>query len=109
MKKIAILTLSITLTLILVNCKKKNTTSNTTISYTPNCSATKSYSINVSPLIQSNCVSCHSQYNSYSGVKSAASSIRNVIVNGSMPKNGSLSEDQKNNIVCWIDAGAANN
>lgn len=107
MKKIAIITISFAIGF--TACKKNKTTTSTAAVFTPSCNGTKSYASNVSPLIQSNCVSCHSQYSSYSGVKSASSSIRNVIVNGSMPKNGSLSDDQKNAIVCWIDAGAANN
>jgi uncharacterized membrane protein len=107
MKKSMILSFSVVFIFIFFNCKKNNTTP--TAIYTPSCSGTKSYASNVSSLIQSNCVSCHSQYSTYSGVKSAASSIRSSIVNGSMPKNGSLSDDQKNTIVCWIDAGAVNN
>lgn len=107
MKKIAILSFSFLFVFIFFNCKKTNTTTATV--YTPSCNGTKSYAANVAPLIQSNCVSCHGSYNSYAGVKAAITSIRSSIVNGTMPKNGSLSDDQKNNIVCWIDAGAANN
>jgi hypothetical protein len=92
--------------LFFTNCKKKVTTK----SYSPSCNgSTKSYSVDVSPLIQSNCVSCHSTYGSYAGAKASASSIRSSIVSGSMPKGSSLSEDQKNTIVCWIDAGMPNN
>ncbi len=88
-------------------CKKKDSTQSS--SYTPSCSGTKSYSVDVKPLIQNYCVSCHSNYSSYTTVKSSSSAIRNSIVNGSMPKGSSLTDDQKNNIVCWIDAGAINN
>lgn len=90
---------------IFITCKKKNSTKN----YTPNCSGTKSYINDVAPLINSNCVSCHNTYTNYSAIKTSATSIRNAIVDGSMPKNSSLTEAQKNNIVCWIDAGAPNN
>ena len=92
--------------LVFIGCKKNNTTAT---SYIPSCSGTKSYSVNVAPLMQSFCVSCHSNYSSYSQVKSSSASIRSTIVNGSMPKGTSLTTDQKNNIVCWIDAGAPNN
>lgn len=97
----------ITLTISLNSCKKKNQEST---SYTPSCSgSTPSFSSTVSPIFQSYCVSCHSNYSSYSQISSSASSIRNSIVNGSMPKGTSLSESQKNSIVCWIDAGKPNN
>ena len=89
------------------SCKKKNQEST---SYTPSCnSSIPSFSTTVSPIFQSYCVSCHSNYSSYSQISSSASSIRSVIVDGSMPKGTSLSESQKNSIVCWIDAGKPNN
>jgi hypothetical protein len=91
--------------IIFVNCKKKTTTQ----SYTPSCTTTQSYSINVKPLIQNSCVSCHGGYGNYTGAKSSGLSIRASIVNGSMPKGSTFSEDQKNTIVCWIDAGCPNN
>lgn len=91
----------------LSSCKKKNQQST---SYTPSCSSsTPSFSTSVSPIFQSYCVSCHSNYSAYSQISSSASSIRNSIVNGSMPKGTSLSESQKNSIVWWIDAGKPNN
>ena len=105
MKKIAILCFIATIIIAFPTCKKKNATKN----YIPSCSGTKSYINDVAPLIQSNCVSCHNTYVNYSALKTSATSIRNSIVNGSMPKSSSLTEDQKNNIVCWIDAGAPNN
>jgi hypothetical protein len=87
-----------------VSCKKDFST------YTPDCSGTaKSYATDVSPLFSSKCNGCHSNYSSYSGVLSDKSSIRSSIVSGSMPKNGSLTDAEKNNIVCWIDNGAPNN
>jgi uncharacterized membrane protein len=87
------------------NCKKKETTK----AYSPSCSGTKSFANDVSPLIQGNCVSCHSNYSTYTQIKASAASIRSSIVGGSMPKGNSLTEAQKNNIVCWIDAGMPNN
>ena len=91
---------------VFVSCKKKDTTK---AEYSPNCTGTKSYTTDVKPLIQSYCVSCHSNYGTYAGAKASASSIRSSIVGGSMPKGSTLSDDQKNNIVCWIDAGMPNN
>lgn len=92
---------------VFTECKKSG--NNTTSNYTPNCSGTKSYSVDVKPIIQSACVGCHNQYGSYTGVNNDKSSIRNSVSNGSMPKNSSLSSSQKDAIMCWIDAGAPNN
>ncbi len=89
------------------SCKKETSSSST--SYTPSCSATKSYSIDVKPIIQSNCVSCHSQYSNYNGLNADKSSIRSDIYSARMPKNSTLSSTQKDAIICWIDAGASNN
>lgn len=94
---------------ILYSCKKKDS-GNTSTSYIPSCNgAVPSFSSSVKPLFQSYCVSCHSNYSTYSQISFSASSIRTAIINGSMPKGTSLSEEQKNNIVCWIDGGKPNN
>ena len=42
-------------------------------------------------------------------INAAKVQIRAAVLSGSMPKNGSLTAAQKNSIICWIDAGAANN
>jgi uncharacterized membrane protein len=89
-----------------VSCKKSSTS---TPAYSPTCSSVKSYSIDARPIIQSSCVGCHSSYSSYSQVSASASSIRSSIVNGTMPKGSTLTNAQKDNIVCWIDAGTPNN
>lgn len=92
---------------VISQCKKKETT--TKEAYTPSCNGTPQFATNVLPIIQANCVGCHSSYNTYSGVKAGISAIRSEVVSGSMPKGGSLTTDQKNAIVCWIDGGAPNN
>ncbi|MBK8367266.1 MAG: hypothetical protein IPL10_07560 [Bacteroidetes bacterium] len=92
-----------------MSCKKKNK-EETKVSYTPSCtSTTPSFSATVKPLIQSTCVSCHSEYSTYTQISASSSSIRSNIVSGAMPKGTTLSEAQKNSIVCWIDAGKPNN
>ena len=94
--------------LFVLSCKKNNTT-NSNSNYSPTCSGIKSYSVDVKPIIQASCVGCHSGYGTYSGVSNDKTKIRSTIANGSMPKNGSLSNSQKDAIMCWIDAGAPNN
>ncbi len=87
-----------------IGCKKAST------DFTPSCTgAAKSYVTDVKPIIQAYCVQCHSSYSSYSQISASKSSIRSTIIDGSMPKSSSISTDQKNKIVCWIDAGAPNN
>lgn len=99
---------------LLLACSKSN------VNYTADCSTAKSYTTDVSPIIQSYCTTnsgCHATgsshgpgaLTSYAQVYSARSSIRTVVANGSMPQNGSITNDQKNAIICWIDSGAANN
>jgi hypothetical protein len=111
------LLLSALLVFLVVSCKKKDKSSKD--SYTPECSgATPKFAANVAPLIQANCAisGCHAAgsmngpgaLTSYASVKNSVALIRPAVVSGKMPKNGSLSAEQKNTIVCWIDAGANN-
>jgi hypothetical protein len=80
-------------------CKKDN--------YTPTCDGTtKSFANDVMPLFQAKCNNCHSVYSDYAAIYSDQISIRPAIVDGSMPQNSSLSTDERNIIVCWIDNGA---
>jgi hypothetical protein len=88
-------------------CKKNNSQGNGTV-YTPSCSGTKSFKNDVLPILNSSCNGCHS-YNTYQSVSSVASSIRSDVANGSMPKNSTLSNSQKDAILCWIDNGMPNN
>ena len=98
-----IILFSISLAVSFFACKKDK-------NYTPDCSGgTKSYASDVTPVVQSNCLNCHGQYGSYNGLKNDASSVRNAIANGSMPKGKTMSDAEKNKVLCWIDAGAPNN
>jgi hypothetical protein len=78
--------------------------------FSPNCSgAAKSFNTDVLPVFQANCVSCHSSYSNYANISASKTSIRSKIVDGSMPTKKSLSDAQKNAVICWIDNGAPNN
>lgn len=46
---------------------------------------------------------------SYSQMYAARSAIKSVVSSGEMPKDGSLTSDEKNTIICWIENGAAEN
>ena len=102
--------------LLVVNACSKNNGSY----YTADCSTAKTFSTDANPVIQSYCATnagCHGTASThgtgalttYSQIYSARSAIRTAILNGSMPKTGTLSSTQKNAVICWIDAGASNN
>ncbi len=99
--------------LVFATCKKDK-------KFTPDCSGgAKSYTSDVSPIIASHCArsGCHAAgssngpgpLTSHSQVSAAKDRIRPAVANGSMPKDHTLSDDEKNKIICWIDAGAQNN
>lgn len=113
MKKVPIL-LTIAGIVLLACSKSSDNTSN------PDCSTAKSWSTDVSPIIQSTCAinaGCHASgstngpgpLTSYTQVFNARTNIRAAVASGTMPQNGSLSPSQKNAIICWIDSGAPNN
>jgi hypothetical protein len=110
------------------SCKKSDSgsggggggTNNPGTPYTPNCSsAAIQFSANVMPIFQSSCAAsgCHNSgsangpgaLTSYAEINAAKVQIRAAVLSGAMPKTGTLTSAQKNSIICWIDAGAANN
>ena len=100
------------------NSNNNNTNNNNNNSNT-NCTGTKSFASDVKPIIQSVCATsgCHDASSTngvgpltnYQQVFNARTNIRSAIVSGIMPKNGTLSADQKSATICWIDNGASNN
>jgi len=102
------------LVMILLSCAKGK------VNYSPDCSgAAKTFSGDVSSIISSSCATsgCHAAgsgngpgaLTNYSEIFNARSSIRRQVGNGSMPQNSSLTNSQKDAIMCWIDSGAPNN
>lgn len=88
--------------------------------YTPNCTgAAIQFNANVAPIISSSCAipTCHAagssngpgQLTTHAEISAAKTQIRAAVLSGAMPKSGTLTAAQKNSIICWIDAGAANN
>lgn len=81
-----------------------------TANYTATCSGTaKSFKTDVLPIFQSSCAKCHSNFGSYASISGDDASIKSKIVDGSMPKSGSLTNAQKDDIICWINNGSPNN
>lgn len=112
---LTVLTLSVNT--LLLSCSKSGSGGG---SFTPDCSTSKSFATDVMPVIQSTCAinsSCHASgsiegvgaLTNYNQVFTSRFSIRDAVITGRMPKTGSISNAQKNAIICWIDAGAANN
>ena len=101
---------------IVIACTKNNNAT-----FTTDCSGeAKSYTTDVSPIIQSYCASnsgCHASgstngpgaLTTFQQVYNARAAIRSAVASGSMPQNSTLSSSQKNILICWIDNGATNN
>jgi uncharacterized membrane protein len=69
-------------------------------------SAVLNFSTVYSQVIGPKCVGCHSGYSKYTTVKSEISKIKSNVQSGSMPRNSSLTTQQYNTIINWINAGA---
>jgi uncharacterized membrane protein len=87
--------------------------------YTVDCSNINAkWAADVQPIINSSCATssgCHAAgstrgvLTTYANVYALRSNIRSQVASGAMPPGGSLTTDQKNKIICWIDSGAPNN
>jgi hypothetical protein len=78
-----------------------------------------SYSKDIAPIINSNCMPCHKagsfkgDFSFYDGLKSVAKNgalEKRVLIKMDMPKGkGPLPEAERKKIRCWLDNGAQNN
>lgn len=118
MKKLSLI--SVLILVVIVSCTKNvETTNGNNTNNNITCTGTKSFSTDVSPIIQSVCAvsGCHNTgstngpgpLTNYQQVFDARATIRAAVVAGTMPKNSSLSANQKSAIICWIDNGSTNN
>jgi hypothetical protein len=87
---------------------------------TSSCQLNAKFSANVNPIIQSKCAispDCHATgstntagpLTNYTEISALAPVIKGQVVSGLMPKTGSLTSNEVQTIVCWVDAGAPNN
>lgn len=75
------------------------------------------FTMNVKPIIDNNCVGCHSAsgqasfliLDTYETVAANAAKVKSEVVIGDMPIGGSLTTEEIQAISCWVDAGALNN
>jgi hypothetical protein len=118
MKVVKVLFMIVAIAAITVSCDKK-------VGHLPlpepepisGCDSIK-YSVDIQPILNANCISCHStgnpngDYTNYAGTNVKVSSgifANRVLVAKDMPLGGSLSESDLGKIKCWIDNGAPNN
>ena len=76
-----------------------------------------SYSQDLSPIISNSCAvtGCHNgtnslpDFRSLSNVQSFASQVKSRTQSGNMPQVGTLTQEEKDLIACWVDDGALDN
>jgi uncharacterized membrane protein len=79
------------------------------------CDPAISFSNNVKPIIDNNCIECHYPGNqfpdltNYNSISNNATSIKTAVVNRIMPLGGTLTNAEIELIRCWIDNGKPNN
>lgn len=83
---------------------------------TPDPCATITYAINIKPIIDNNCIQCHStnggqspNLETYNAVSANATRVKSEVVSKEMPIGGSLTNEEIAAISCWVDNGALNN
>ena len=115
MKKIQLFTTILTMSFIISSCEYN--VENEDMVIDP-CESEVSYTNTIRPLLDTNCMPCHNgdgntpfapDLTNYNSVQSIASLIKDVTQSGRMPKNGSLTEVEKDAIKCWVDNGALEN
>lgn len=76
---------------------------------------TRSFSIHVKTIIDTNCVQCHGQggnfpnLTTYNGIKNNANAIKSETESRRMPQGFSLTDEDIQTISCWVTEGALNN
>lgn len=82
----------------------------------PDPSCVTSYSIDIKPLLITDCMGCHSpsfhDFSTYAGTKTDVDNgllELHVLKLKDMPVGGPLSQTDRDKIQCWIDKGAPNN
>ncbi len=78
------------------------------------------FAADVQPIINTSCAftsNCHSggstnlggPLTDYNKIFAKRADMKIQIQNGLMPQTGTITADQKNKIICWINSGAPNN
>lgn len=118
MKRANLIILLISIIFFVARCGKSSTGGSTVTD--PCLGLSFKFAADVQPIFNSTCSNssfCHGTNSTNSGgpltdynkIFLKRSDIKGQINAGLMPRNGSLTADQKNKIICWIDSGAPNN
>lgn len=81
----------------------------------PNSCTDITFAATIQPIIDANCIQCHGsggifpELTTYTLIQLQAGSVKSEVVSREMPKQGSLTQDEIDAIVCWVDSGALNN
>jgi len=110
MKTYFLLILIITL---LISCEN-NVIEKEIIEESDNCDSGISFSQEVKPIIDNNCVQCHNgnrfpDLRTYQSISDNSSTIKEEVESRRMPIGNSLSQTEIDAIVCWINNGSVNN
>lgn len=78
------------------------------------CDPDISFSADVKPIIDANCISCHGgnqapNLSTFNGISINADRVKTQVVSRRMPLGGSLTQEEIEFIKCWIENGALNN
>jgi hypothetical protein len=90
------------------------------VAFVADCSTIEpSFEATVNPIIQNKCAvtGCHGTGSvngpgplvTYEQIFANRAAIRASVVSGRMPKTGSLTTNEKNQLICWIDNNALDN
>lgn len=76
---------------------------------------TVTFTLDVKPIIDANCISCHStsggqspNLETYQAISANANLVKSEVVAKTMPIGGSLTDAEIQAISCWVDNGALN-
>lgn len=95
-------------TMVFIACQKDD--------FTPTCNSTEAvtYTNKVKAIIDNNCLGCHGagsddgEWNTFAGLSEVLMNGRfetEVLIEQSMPRFGSLEEEELNTIKCWVENG----
>ena len=106
--------LLLSITFFLSSCLK-NVEESTNLEEEVDACADITFSANVKPIIDANCIQCHGtggnfpNLTSYNTISGNSASVKAAVASRRMPQGSSLAQDQIDAIVCWVENGALDN
>ena len=104
----------IIVSLLFFSCETHVEEDNTITIEEPSCDPNISFLTSIKPIIDANCVRCHGgsqppNLKTYEGIRSNANSLKTQVVSRRMPLGSSLTNEEIEQISCWVENGALNN